>query len=132
MACGAVVRRDAFVAAGGFDPVVEFAGEEERLALDLAAAGWGLAYVEDVVMHHHPSARRDPHGARATRVARNRVLTAVMRRPWPVVATTVVDVAGSGPGRRGVLQAVPRVPLALRVRRRLPAPVERDRQLLGR
>ena len=35
LACGAVVRRSAFVQAGGFDPVVHFGGEEERLALDL-------------------------------------------------------------------------------------------------
>src|ERR671926_66095 len=34
-ACAAVVRRDAFLRAGGFDPVVFFAGEEERLVLDL-------------------------------------------------------------------------------------------------
>jgi GT2 family glycosyltransferase len=43
VACGAVVRTEAFQAVGGFDPVVKFPGEEERLALDLAAAGWGLA-----------------------------------------------------------------------------------------
>jgi hypothetical protein len=49
LACGAVVRRDAYLAGGGFDEVVFFMGEEERLALDLAALGWGLAYVQDVV-----------------------------------------------------------------------------------
>ncbi|GAA3147819.1 DUF2795 domain-containing protein [Nonomuraea salmonea] len=41
LACGVVVRRDAFLEAGGFDDVVFFFGEEERLALDLAALGWG-------------------------------------------------------------------------------------------
>ena len=47
VACAALVRTEAFTAVGGFDPVVRFPGEEERLALDLAAAGWGLAYVDD-------------------------------------------------------------------------------------
>ena len=46
VACAAVVRTEAFSAVGGFDPVVRFPGEEERLALDLAAAGWGLSYVD--------------------------------------------------------------------------------------
>jgi GT2 family glycosyltransferase len=46
IACGAMVRTEAFRAVGGFDPVVRFPGEEERLSLDLAAAGWGIAYVD--------------------------------------------------------------------------------------
>ena len=50
-----MVRTEAFLAAGGFDPVVRFPGEEERLSLDLAAAGWGMAYVDSVTVHHHPS-----------------------------------------------------------------------------
>jgi hypothetical protein len=61
------------------------------------------------------------------------VLTAVMRRPWPVVGQTVLAAVRDGRGgRQGVLRAVPRLPMALRARRRLPAPVERDRRLLGR
>ena len=132
LACGAVVRRSAYLEAGGFDDVVQFAGEEERLALDLAARGWGLAYVDHVVMHHYPSPARDATGARAARVARNRVLTAVMRRPWPVVAATVQGAWTSGPaGPQGVLTALPRVPLAMGARRRLPGPVEQQRRLLG-
>ncbi|MCQ0011791.1 glycosyltransferase family 2 protein [Actinomadura madurae] len=61
LACSVVVRRDAFLDAGGFSDVLHFGGEEELLALDLAAAGWGLAYVPELVVHHHPSALgRDP------------------------------------------------------------------------
>ena len=59
-ACAAVVRRSAFLSVGGFDPVVRFPGEEERLTLDLAEAGWLLSYVNDLVMHHHPSPVRGP------------------------------------------------------------------------
>jgi GT2 family glycosyltransferase len=132
LACGSVVRRTAFLACGGFDEVVFFAGEEERLALDLAAAGWGLAYVDKVVAHHHPSPARCPHRRRVTS-ARNQILTAVMRRPWPVVAHVVLTVAVSGPaGRAGVAQAVRRAPMALARRRRLPPRVEKARQLLQR
>ena len=132
LACGAVVRREAFLAAGGFDGVVHFGGEEERLALDLAAHGWGLAYVDEVVTHHHPSTSRGSGTMRQERVARNRVLTAVMRRPWPVVAAVVRATLDQGrPGRRGVLLAVHRLPMALRERRVLPARVEHRRRLLG-
>jgi GT2 family glycosyltransferase len=130
IACGAVVRREAFLACGGFDDVVFFGGEEERLALDLAAAGWGLAYVDDVVAHHHPSTSRDPESRRRL-LARNRVLTACLRRPWPEVGRTVVSVAGGDrDSLRGLLDAVPRVPRALTHRRRLPAAVETARRSL--
>jgi GT2 family glycosyltransferase len=130
LACGAAVRRDAYLEAGGFDDVVFFMGEEERLALDLAAMGWGLAYCADVVAHHHPSPARDPDARRA-RGARNRLLTTVMRRPWPVVVREVVgDLCGGPTGRRAVRQALPVVPRALGSRRRLPAHVEAARRLL--
>lgn len=132
VACAAVVRRDAFLAAGGFDPVVFFCGEEERLAIDLASADLGVAYVEDVVAHHRPALRRDPRHAREALVARNRLLTAVMRRPWPVVARqALADLRGPGPERRGLLAALPRVPLALGSRRAVTADIERQLRLLA-
>ena len=131
LACAAVVRRDAYLAAEGFDDVVFFMGEEERLALDLAAMGWGLAYVEDVVAHHHPSPDRD-RVARAARAARNELLTAVMRRPWPVVVRAGATIARRGaPGRSGLRQALPALPRALARRRRLPQHVEAARRSLG-
>lgn len=40
VACGAIARTDALRAAGGFDDLIRFPGEEERLSLDLAALGW--------------------------------------------------------------------------------------------
>ncbi len=131
LACGAVVRRTAFLSAGGFDDVVFFMGEEERLALDLASSGWGLSYVDKVVAHHHPSPTRDPYG-RKVRAARNRVLTALLRRPWSVVAgTTFAAVRSGGPGRDGVLEALKVTPRALANRRTLPSQVEAARRLLG-
>lgn len=135
LACGAVLRRDAFLAVGGFDDVVFFFGEEERVALDLAAAGWGLAYVDTVIAHHHPPPGADRSG-RAALAVRNRVLTAVLRRPWPVVAAVVRAEAVRGmAGRRrsgldGILAAVPRLPAALRQRQVIPPAVETSRRLL--
>jgi len=130
LACGAVVRRRAFLEAGGFDDVVFFRGEEERLALDLTSRGWGLAYVDSVVAHHHPSTQRESSTG-AVLAARNDILTAMMRRPWRVVGARVVDALGKGgPGRAGVVQALLRLPRALRHRQLLPGPVEEARRLL--
>ena len=132
LACGAVVRRRAFLEAGGFDDIVFFRGEEDRLALDLTTRGWGLAYVDGAVAHHHPSSQRE-NSSGAALAARNDILTAVMRRPWPVVATTVVDAFGRGrPGRMGVARALVRSPRALRHRQTVPHRVEAARRLLDR
>jgi GT2 family glycosyltransferase len=125
LACGAVVRRRAFLEAGGFDEVVEMYGEEERLAWDLRDAGWELAYVDDVVAHHHPSSTPRSPGT-AARLERNRLLTAVMRRPWPSVGRTLVGCLRSAEGRSGVRKAVPLLRQAS-ARRRVVAPrIEAD------
>src|SRR5919198_134842 len=122
--CAAVVRRSVFLQAGGFDPVIFFMGEETRLALDLAAAGWELCYVPRLTVHHHPSAVRDP-GARTRLVARNQLLTAVMRRPWRAVVRIVWQSVRAGPDEaRGVLAAIPRLPAAVAARRRISPGLE--------
>jgi len=129
LACGAVVRRTAFLEVGGFDPVVFFMGEEERVALDLATAGWGLAYVDAVVAHHAPAPARD-RSDRAARARRNHLLTAVMRRPLTrVVAAAGADLR-SAAGRKALVQAVPALSEAWRRRAVVPADVERSRRLL--
>jgi GT2 family glycosyltransferase len=131
-ACGAIVRREAYLEVGGFDDVVFFMGEEERLTLDLAARGWGLAYVDEVVAHHHPSPSRDPKD-RSVLAARNHLLTAAMRRPWPVVARRFgAALRDPDVGRGAARAALPRLPRALARRRRLPARIESQLRLLGR
>ncbi|HEY8481596.1 MAG TPA: glycosyltransferase family 2 protein [Spirillospora sp.] len=130
LACSAVVRRDAFLDAGGFSEVLHFAGEEELLALDLAAAGWGLAYVPEIVVHHHPSTvGRDPAGRRR-REERNRLLTAWLRRPLPVVAATVATALRTRDGRAGLADAARALPSVARARRRVPRTVEAARARL--
>ncbi|GHH47394.1 glycosyltransferase family 2 protein [Lentzea cavernae] len=116
LACSAIVRRQAFVEAGGFSPVLFFRGEETLLSWDLAAAGWALCYVEDVVAHHHPAAQRDPGGDVLQR--RNAVLTAWMRRPVDrALAASLKDPRAFG-------AALPRLRQALRQRRELPEHLE--------
>lgn len=132
VACGAVVRRRAFLQVGGFHPLVFFGGEETVLAQDLAAAGWGLAYVDDVVAHHHPAGSSDRAGRRRL-LTRNRLLSSVLRRPLVVPLRQVVSLlpaARHADVRAGVLDAVRLVPAALAGRRPLPAEVEAQVRML--
>jgi GT2 family glycosyltransferase len=133
VACGAVVRRDAFLAAGGFDDILFFRCEEHLLALDLAGAGWDLVYVDELVAHHHPSPSRDHDGQRAV-VLRNDLLTSWMRRPFGVMLDATLDLARQArrdPAARAALrQAVSRLPAALARRRVVPPEVERDLRTL--
>ena len=124
VACGAVVRRSAFLDAGGFDDLLFFLGEEQLLAVDLAAAGWHTAYAEDVVAHHHPTLGTDRRPeARERLQRRNALLTCWLRRPLPVVARTTLAMAVHDRG--ALVDALVRLPAVARRRRRLPASVER-------
>jgi GT2 family glycosyltransferase len=120
IACGAVVRRSAFLEVGGFDVRLGVGGEEELLAVDLAARGWGLAYVEEVVAHHHPSPSRDPSGRRRVQV-RNALWSAWLRRPLGGAARQTAHLAALAihqPGAwSGILLALVGLPWVLRERR---------------
>jgi GT2 family glycosyltransferase len=132
LACAAVVRREAFLAAGGFAPPLHVYGEEALLSMDLAAAGWGLSYVPALRVRHLPSpGGRDPH-ARARQEARNRLLTAWLRRPVGVGARAALAALGSAAGRGGLRAALREVSWVSRERRRLPAHVEADVATLER
>jgi GT2 family glycosyltransferase len=125
VACGTLVRRSAFLEVGGFDDVVRFPGEEERVALDLHDAGWRLSYVPEVRAHHHPSPSRSSPDLRRSALVRSSVLTALMRRPWRVVAHELsAALRGGRVGRRGLRRALPQVPAALRTRKRLTPATE--------
>ena len=123
VACGAVVRRDAFLATGGFDPRFEIGGEEALVAWDLAARGWGLAYAEDVVAHHDPES--GPRGGRSRRIVRNDLWTTWLR--LPLGAGVAATLAALRRGQRGaVIEAVCGLPWVMRERRRLPPALERE------
>jgi N-acetylglucosaminyl-diphospho-decaprenol L-rhamnosyltransferase len=130
LACAAVVRRDAFLGVGGFNAALHVYGEEALLALDLAAAGWQLSYVPSLTVHHLPTPAGRDDGARRRREARNKLLTALLRRPPAVIGRTVAAAWRDPVGRRALTDAARMLPWALRNRRALPARVERARARL--
>ena len=135
LACGAIVRRDAFLAAGGFHSRYAIGGEERLLAMDMAAAGHDLVYVDDVVAHHHPP-RRGPKPGRRRIATRNDLWSAWMRRPLPGAVGQTARTAWSARGDRealaGMVDAVRGAGRVLRERRPLPARIERDVRTLER
>jgi len=132
VACGAVVRRSAFLEAGGFEPRFHVGGEEHLLAVDLAAAGWDLAYVPAVRAQHRPapSAERED---RPRRQLRNDFWSAWLRRPAPAALKQTAHLLS--PRDRNTWSAfgaaVRGLPWVLRRRRVVPPAVERGIALLG-
>ncbi len=133
MAGAAVVRREAFLAVGGFTERFHVGGEEELLAADLVADGWWVCYDRDYVVHHHPSPRRSVAGRRAT-IVRNALWAAWLRRSLPGAVRRTRRLAAEWSWdrvtARGVLAALVGVPWVLRHRRVLPPHVEAAMDLL--
>jgi len=135
VACGAVVRRSAFLGAGGFPERYAVGGEEQPLAMAMATRGWELVYVDDVVAHHHPAATgRDP-AARRRHVAANALRTTWLHRSglglWQGTAAVLRDAAADPAAGRGVVDAVRDLPWILRTRRPVTARVEAWRRLVS-
>jgi GT2 family glycosyltransferase len=122
LACGAVVRRSAFLEAGGFDPRFGFGGEEELLCIDMTAAGWELAYAEEVVAHHEPAP--GTRAGRGPRQVRNQLWSAWLRRPLPGALRRTLALTRGRTGGLGLRSAVRGLPWVLRERRVVPAHVE--------
>jgi GT2 family glycosyltransferase len=80
LAGACVLRRSAFLSVGGFEARYLIGGEEELVAMDLAARGWRMVYVPELTVHHHPSSRRDPNIRRRLMI-RNSLWSAWLRRP---------------------------------------------------
>lgn len=127
MAGASVLRRSAYLAAGGFEPRLLIGGEEELLASDLMAAGWRIVYVPEVVAHHHASTARDPHGRRLLGI-RNTLWTTWLRRPLPAALRRSRQLLGVLPRDRVTLRALVAVVGGIgwvaRERRRIPEDVE--------
>jgi GT2 family glycosyltransferase len=128
VACGAIVRRAAYLSVGGFDARFGIGGEERPLAVDLAAAGWELRYVPEIVAHHHPAGGGARPGRRAAQL-RNDVWSAWLHRPaGAALRRTAGLVRRSGPRRHtaaGLGQALRGARWVARERRVVPAEVER-------
>jgi GT2 family glycosyltransferase len=133
LAGASVVRRSAFLEAGGFETRFHIGGEEELLGLDLLSRGWWMAYVDGLIVHHWPSPNRDLPLRRWTQV-RNALWVAWLRRPPCVALARTVSLArsalGDGVDRRALLEAFRGLPWALRRRRQIPSWLEQQlRQL---
>ncbi len=129
IACGAVVRRDAYLATGGFHPRWGVGGEELPLAAALADRGWDLVYVRGLVAHHHPSDQRDT-GRRVAVASRNDLWSAWGLRPaGAALRETAVGLAAAARDPRrlpGVAEALRALPWALRRRRPVGPRVARE------
>lgn len=132
LACAAVARREAYLEAGGYHPILFLGGEETLLAYDLAARGWGVCHAPDVMAVHCPSGGVRPGRPAVQR--RNAALTAWLRRPVPVALRhtrrLAADARRDPEARRALWQLFRRLPAALRARRPLPAGVESAARLV--
>src|SRR5215218_489272 len=116
IACGAIVRRDAFLAVGGFHERLGVGGEEEIVGHRLLLAGWQQSYVPEIVTHHHPSTERD-HGSRGATEVRNALWTAWLTRPLAAaVASTLRALRPDLATLRGTAEAVAGLPWVWRDR----------------
>jgi GT2 family glycosyltransferase len=134
-ACGAIVRRDAFLDAGGFEQRFGVGGEEQILALDLLRNGWQLAYVEEIIAHHFPSPIRNPAKRKRIEV-RNALWSAWLRRPaasaltetWRVVRLALKD----EPRRAGLFDAISGLHWILPARNPVPAQIDYQVKIVER
>lgn len=128
LACGAIVRRSAFLDAGGFDSRLGFGGEEVILALELMRRGWALSYRDEIVAHHHPSPIRD-YGLRRRLETRNAIWSTWLRRPARSALVVTRRIAASAIGdrdrRAGLMDALRGMPWVLRARNPISSEVDR-------
>jgi GT2 family glycosyltransferase len=133
LAGACVARRDALLEAGGFEKRFFIGGEEELLAIDLAVRGWSICYVDSLVVHHHPSLKRDGK-KRVSHMLRNRLWVHWLRRPAVhSLAKTwqAVWMIGKDPSTlASVASAFAGLPWVLRERRVVPHHIERQLRLL--
>lgn len=135
VACGAIVRRSAFLAVGGFARRLAIGAEEQLLATDLATAGWDLIYRDVLVAHHHPSPARD-RSERRTLQARNELWFAWLRRRFPSALRLTLRAAGRAltepAARAGIIRALRGAAWAASARRPVSRRLEAElRQLEG-
>ncbi|TDQ51532.1 glycosyltransferase family 2 protein [Actinorugispora endophytica] len=134
LAGASVFRVSAFEQVGGFSTRLWLGGEEELLSLDLAAAGWWMCWIEDMVSHHAASPNRDSRARRRLGI-RNTLWTAWLRRsPTGALLRTgavLRAVPRDASSARALAAAVAGLPWVLRERRPVPAEVERGLRLLA-
>ena len=135
LGCQLIIRKEAYLQAGGYSEVFYFSGEEELLGWDIVANGWGMTYCHDIVGRHYPSVERSL-AMRYRLGSRNTIMRAWMRRPIRQAIKKIFEVqAHSSSGIYdviGALQGVLSIPKALKHRRVLPSWVEEQIVMLER
>jgi hypothetical protein len=120
-------RVAAFRQVGRFSPRLWLGGEEELLAIDLAARGWWMCWAEDVVINHAPSRLRDARRRRQLGI-HNTLWTAWLRRRAASALRHTGSLLRRVPPDRAsaaaVAQAVAGLPWMLRERRVVPPQAE--------
>lgn len=135
VATASLVRRAALLAVGGYQRRFLLGSDEALVAIDLALGGWQLAYVPELVVHHHPSSPRDAR-ARRRLLRRNELWVAWLRRPLPHALRATARMA-AGAVRdpslaRGLAEAMAGLPWVLRDRRRVPLELEAELRAMER
>ncbi len=105
LAGASTVRAEAFRAVGGFSGRLLIGGEEELTGTDLADAGWEMAYVPELEIHHQASVLRDPHLRRRQGI-RNTLWFTWLRRPVSSAALRSAALLRSAPADGHSLRAV--------------------------
>lgn len=105
MAGACVMRRHAYLEAGGYDARYFIGGEEDLLALDILDRGHAIAYAPALATRHWPSRARDA-GLRGRHLARNAIWTAWLRLPWAMALARTVRVLDGLPGLGPRLRAL--------------------------
>lgn len=127
LAGASVLRVSAFTQVRGFSPRLWLGGEEELLALDLAARGWWMCWAEDVAVHHAPSPDRDARRRRQLGI-RNTLWTTWLRRPAPAALRRTVTLMRQVPRDRAtvtaLVEALRGTPWVVRERKVVPPEVE--------
>jgi GT2 family glycosyltransferase len=133
LACAVAVRRAAVLDVGGFCERLKVGAEEKLLSWDLAAAGWQMSYLPDLVAHHCPPVHaRRPR--RQAQTLRNDLWVNWLRRP-PAAAMRATlrelrRTRADGVRLRAVAEAAAGGAWVVRERARCPPRVERLISLL--
>lgn len=146
LGCCAALRRDCFLAVGGYDTSLRHSGEEPDICLRWFARGWVVVLGRsDLAIHHVSSARQQDFAVRmATRAEWRNALRhvptrrlvpelarligvaggrSVVRRKPAAVLSALRDVANDRPPRRPLNPEIYRLWLALERERRADTPV---------
>jgi GT2 family glycosyltransferase len=134
MAGAAVMRVQAYRDVGGYEPRLFIGAEESLMGLDLAARGWQMVYVREVVTHHHPSPSRNVAGRRVM-LGRNRMWIAWLRLPardaWRETLDALRGLHVHGVLWRALPGALAGLPWVLAHRRIVPDRVARMHRLVA-